>query len=226
MTIYGKLFGTLRPILEVDEKNYRKSINQLKLGFHYFSFLSNNDAFSFDFIAHWNFIFNQMTYKCKTHRNNANKLCIQICNEKQHCDACNYFNLQAKIFIFLSTEFEMQTFYIKYNKIKCLFQQPSKVGCLPFQLRRRRTFYLSQLSRGLKQAFLIEICPLCVLVIVNFSHTASSSPEPLVQVQPNWHKALWGEGNSSLIRWKATLFSNAATLGVHKNNAVVNVKKL
>ena len=76
--------------------------------------------------------------------------------------------------------------------------------------------FLAHLSRRLKWAFLIKICPLSVVVVVvvavvvvvvvNFSHFHLLLQNHWANFNQTWHKASLGEGDSSLFKWRAPPF--------------------
>ena len=70
---------------------------------------------------------------------------------------------------------------------------------------------LAHLSRRLKQAFLIKICPLSVVVfvgvVVNFLHFYLLLQNHWANFNQTWHKASLGEGDSSLFKWRTISFS-------------------
>ena len=79
-----------------------------------------------------------------------------------------------------------------------------------------RIMFLAHLSRRLKWAFLIKICPLSVvvvvvvtvvIVVVNFSHFHLLPQNQWTNFNQTWHKASLGEGDSSLFKWRAQPFS-------------------
>ena len=73
--------------------------------------------------------------------------------------------------------------------------------------------FLAHLSRRLKWAFLIKICPLSVVVVVvivvvvNFSHFHLLLQNHWANFNQTWHKASLGKGDSSLFKWRAAPFS-------------------
>ena len=69
--------------------------------------------------------------------------------------------------------------------------------------------FLAHLSRRLKWAFLIKICPLSVVVVVvvNFSHFHLLLQNHWANFNQNWHKASLGKGDSSLFKWRTPPFS-------------------
>ena len=71
--------------------------------------------------------------------------------------------------------------------------------------------FLAHLSRRLKWAFLIKICPLSVVVVVvvvvNFSHFHLLLQNHWANFNQTCHKASLGEGDSSLFKWRAPPFS-------------------
>ena len=70
--------------------------------------------------------------------------------------------------------------------------------------------FLAHMSRRLKWAFLIKICPLSVVVVgivVNFSHFHLLLQNHWVSFNQTWHNASFGEGNSSLFKCRALPFS-------------------
>ena len=69
--------------------------------------------------------------------------------------------------------------------------------------------FLAHLSRRLKWAFLIKICPLSVVVVVvvNFSHFHLLLQNHWANFNQTWHKAPLGKGDSSLFKWRAPPFS-------------------
>ena len=73
--------------------------------------------------------------------------------------------------------------------------------------RVRPITFLAHLSRRLKWAFLIKICPLSVVVIVNFSHFHLLLQNHWANFNQTWHKASLGEGDSSLFKWRTPPFS-------------------
>ena len=66
--------------------------------------------------------------------------------------------------------------------------------------------FLAHPSRKLNSAFLIKICPLCVIVIVvgvvveNFSHFHLLLKNHWVNFNQTWHKAFLGEGDLNLLK--------------------------
>ena len=69
--------------------------------------------------------------------------------------------------------------------------------------------FLAHLSQRLKWAFLINICPLSVFVVVviNFSHFHLLLQNQWANFNQTWHKSSLCEDDSSLFKWRATPFS-------------------
>ena len=70
--------------------------------------------------------------------------------------------------------------------------------------------FLAHLSRRIKWAFLIKICPLSVVVVVvlvvgvvdvNYSHFLSHLQKHWANYNQTWHKASLGDEDSSLLKW-------------------------
>ena len=55
--------------------------------------------------------------------------------------------------------------------------------------------FLAHLSWRFKWAFLIKICPLSIVVVVNFSHFHLLLQNHLANFNQTWHKASLGEGD-------------------------------
>ena len=74
------------------------------------------------------------------------------------------------------------------------------------------TEQLAHLSRRSSELFLITICPLSVVVVVgvvNFSHFLLLLQNHWTNFNHAWYKVSLGEGDSSLFKWRTTLFSKA-----------------
>ena len=72
--------------------------------------------------------------------------------------------------------------------------------------------FLAHLSWRLKWAFLIKICPLflvivVVIVVINFSHFHLLLQNHCANFKQTCYNASLGEGDSSLLKWKAPPFS-------------------
>ena len=83
--------------------------------------------------------------------------------------------------------------------------EPVKVG-----ENRIKEHFSAHLSRRLKWAFLIKICPLSVVVVVvvfiNFSHFRLLLQNHCAIFNQTCHKASLGEGDSSLLQMKGPAY--------------------
>ena len=76
--------------------------------------------------------------------------------------------------------------------------------------------FLAHLSRRLKWAFLIKICPLSVVVVVvvvvvfvvNFSHFHLLLQNHSANFKQTWHKTSLAKRDSNLFKWRALFISN------------------
>ena len=85
--------------------------------------------------------------------------------------------------------------------------------------------FLAQLSRRLKWAFLIKICLLSIVVVVNFSHFHLLLQNHWTNFNQTWHKASLGEGDSSLFKRRAPPFSKGRNIRNSKNT-LTNLKNI
>ena len=90
--------------------------------------------------------------------------------------------------------------------------------------------FLAHLSRRLKWAFLIKICPLSVVVVVvvvvvvNFSHFHLLLQNHWANFNKTWHKASLGKGDSSLFKWRTPPFPKVRYLR-NSENTLTKFKK-
>ena len=106
--------------------------------------------------------------------------CRSQCYASLHCDEYTH----------------LRTWHV-YNAGKTLYEDQSCViECL-----------LAHLSWKLKWAFLITCRPSSVCPSVNFSHFHLLLQNHWANFNQTWHKASLGEGDSSLIKWRAPPFS-------------------
>ena len=94
-----------------------------------------------------------------------------------------------------------------------------------------RVIFIAHLSRMLKWAFLITICPLSVVVVivvvvvVNFSHFLLLLQNHRANSIQTLQKAALGEGDSSLFKWRASPFSKGRKLR-NGGNILAKIKNL
>ena len=110
-----------------------------------------------------------------------------------------------------------------------LLEQFSARFCVVLKVCPYSTF-LAHLSRRLRWDFLIQICPLSVVVVgvvvvvIKFSHFHLLFQKHWAKFKQTWHKASLGEGESSLFKWRAPPFSKGRSLW-NSENILTKLKK-
>ena len=112
-------------------------------------------------------------------------------------DQCrNCFNLHDANHFYLSN-FTLITWQINVHLIKSSIKTFEEID----SFSKLINIFIAHLSRRLKWAFLIKICPLSVVVVVvNFSHFHLLLKNHWANFNQTWHKVSLGEGDSSLLK--------------------------
>ena len=113
--------------------------------------------------------------------------------------------------------------YVIYHDVRRIYttKEWSLFCALGFKPTHSPTFS-AHLSRRLKCAFPIKICPLSVVVVVfvvvviNFSHFHLLLQNHWANFNQTWHKASLSEGDLILFKWRARPFPRGANYEIVK----------